>query len=145
MFRDLQRLALRILILMRNRTSLPTDDHGAAMVEFAIVASIFFMLVFAIVEFGRGYNAKIELTGAVREGARSLALGQSVGTAETVVQNAAPNLAAGVTFPSTPVGCSAGSAGNATITAAYSLPYNIPLVSSGTWQIQVTGVMRCGA
>lgn len=114
------------------------------MVEFAIVATLFFVLVFGVIEFGRGYNAKVELTGAVREGARALALGQTAAQAETTVQNAAPSLGATVTFPSSPATCAAGSTGNATITASVPLSYDIPFVSSGTWNIQATGVMRCG-
>jgi Flp pilus assembly protein TadG len=47
------------------------DERGAAMVEFAIVAVVFFIpLIFGIVEFGRMAWAKSTVTAAAREGAR---------------------------------------------------------------------------
>src|SRR3954454_3432214 len=57
---------------MAHRTRTTTRRHpraeaGAAVIEFALVLPLLIMLVFGIIEFGRGYNAKIELTGAVRE------------------------------------------------------------------------------
>ncbi len=44
--------------------------RGAAVVEFAIVAPIFFLLVFGMVEFGRMVMVQQILTNASREGAR---------------------------------------------------------------------------
>ena len=75
-------------------TDRPTTDRerGAAAVEFALILPLLVMLVFGIIEFGRGYNAKIELTGAVREGARELALGKTSTQAQTTVRDAAPTL-----------------------------------------------------
>ena len=119
-------------------------ERGAAAVEFALVVPILIMLVFGIIAFGRGYHAKVELTGAVREGARALALGKSTGEAQTATIEAAPGLDLGAGNIST-VPCPAGGAdGSAEVTATYGLPYNIPLVSEGTFDISVTGVMRCG-
>jgi Flp pilus assembly protein TadG len=47
------------------------DERGAAMVEFAIVAVVFFIpLVFGIIEFGRMAYTKTTLTAAAREGVR---------------------------------------------------------------------------
>ncbi len=47
------------------------DERGAAMVEFALVATVvFFPLVFGIVEFGRVVFAKTTITAAAREGVR---------------------------------------------------------------------------
>lgn len=44
--------------------------RGAAVVEFAIVAPIFFMVVLGIIEFGRMAMVQQVLTNASREGAR---------------------------------------------------------------------------
>jgi Flp pilus assembly protein TadG len=121
-----------------------TSERGAAAVEFALVLPILIMLLFGIIEFGRGYHAKVELTGAVREGARELALGKSSGEAQTATINAAPGLdltAGDVSTSPCPAG---GADGSASVTATYGVPYNIPLVSEGTFDISVTGVMRCG-
>jgi Flp pilus assembly protein TadG len=47
------------------------DESGAAMVEFAIVAALFFIpLIFGIIEFGRVVWAKNMVTAAAREGTR---------------------------------------------------------------------------
>jgi Flp pilus assembly protein TadG len=132
-----------------------TSERGAVALELAIVLPILILLVFGIVAFGRGYNANVELRGAGREGARALALGATGTQAESKVQSGAPGLSSGsgITFPATnpdgttnPTTCGTGdgvSGKNAEITANYQLSYTIPLLSSGTWPIQVTGVMRC--
>lgn len=124
---------------------LPRDrERGAAAVEFALVLPLLVMLVFGIIEFGRGYHAKVELTGAVREGARELALGKSTAEATAATIDAAPGLGLGAGDIST-VSCPPGGAdGSAEVTASYGVPYNIPLVAEGTFDISVTGVMRCG-
>ena len=47
------------------------DERGAAMVEFAVVAVVFFIpLIFGIIEFGRMAWTKSTLTAAAREGVR---------------------------------------------------------------------------
>jgi Flp pilus assembly protein TadG len=117
-------------------------ELGAAAVEFALILPLLVMLVFGVIEFGRGYNAKIELTGAVREGARELALGKTPAQAQTTVRDAAPSLS-GITFSSIGT-CASGADGTARITAHYTVSYSIPFVHSGSWPISVTGVMRCG-
>lgn len=45
-------------------------QRGATMAEFAVVASVFFMIIFAIVEFGRLLYTHNALTDAARRGAR---------------------------------------------------------------------------
>lgn len=114
------------------------------MVEMAFVLPILLMLVFGIYNFGRGYNAKIELTGAVREGARAAALGQT-SQVQSAVVTASPGLSPAPTV-SVITACAAtpppGS--NAVVQASYDLPYNIPFFGSGTWTITAQGVMRCG-
>ena len=49
---------------------LKKDEHGAELVEFAIVAILFFVLIFGIINFGWIFHGYITLTGAAREGAR---------------------------------------------------------------------------
>lgn len=50
------------------------DERGAAAVEFAIVASIFFLLVFGIIDFGFGFHTWNGTANAAREGARRAAV-----------------------------------------------------------------------
>ena len=126
------------------RRSLATE-RGAAAVELALVLPILVLLLFGIVEFSKGYSAKTQLTGAVREGARSLALGKPAADAEAAVVAAAPDLSITTANVTTGPTCPGGDAsGNATVTATYAVTYDIPLFGSGTWNIDVTGVMRCG-
>ena len=61
--------------------TLATREDGAAMVEFAIIAPLLFLLVFAIVDFGRALYLANNLTSAVREGARLAAVQQDPTTA----------------------------------------------------------------
>ena len=47
------------------------DEHGAAMVEFALVSAVIFIpMVFGIIEFGRLTWSKNMITAAAREGVR---------------------------------------------------------------------------
>lgn len=68
---------------------------GAAVVEFAIVVPVFFLLVFGIVEFGRMVMVQQIITNAAREGARTAALASST---TTQVQQAVETYLAGVSI-----------------------------------------------
>ena len=46
------------------------ERRGAAVVEFAVVAPVFFLLVFGMIEFGRMVMVQQIITNASREGAR---------------------------------------------------------------------------
>jgi Flp pilus assembly protein TadG len=46
------------------------QDRGAAVVEFGLVAPVLFLIIWAIIAFGRGYTRLNVLTGALRHGAR---------------------------------------------------------------------------
>ena len=46
------------------------NERGTTMVEFAIIAMLFFALIFGIIEFGWIFNGYITLTSAAQEGAR---------------------------------------------------------------------------
>jgi Flp pilus assembly protein TadG len=47
-----------------------TKRRGSAIVEFAVIAPLFVLLIFAMIEFGRMIMVKQILTNAAREGAR---------------------------------------------------------------------------
>jgi Flp pilus assembly protein TadG len=51
------------------------DEDGAAAVEFAIVASLLFVLIFGIMEFGIAFFQLQNLRSSAREGARVAAVG----------------------------------------------------------------------
>jgi Flp pilus assembly protein TadG len=51
--------------------------RGATLVEFAVVAPLFFAMIFGIIEFGRLVMVQQIITNAAREGARRAVLEQS--------------------------------------------------------------------
>jgi len=111
-------------------------------VELALVLPILVLFVFGIIELGRAYNARIELTSAVREGARAVALG---GDGVAATRNGAPGLATSrIAVAQTACPANPTPATNATVTATYPFSYAIPFFRSGTWVLSAKGVMRCG-
>jgi Flp pilus assembly protein TadG len=125
-------------------------EEGAAVVEFALVLPLLTLLVFGMLEFGRGYNAKLELTSAVREGARAVALAP-LGTdtttvtqlATTTTRGAAPGLTATSITVTPPTPCTT-LTGNVTVTATYPFTYSIPFFGNRSVTLTAKGVMRCG-
>lgn len=68
------------------RHSRKENRRGVAVVEFAVVAPLLFMLVFGIIEFGRLFMVQQILTNASREGARRAVLERATVTeVQTVV------------------------------------------------------------
>jgi Flp pilus assembly protein TadG len=62
--------------------------RGAAAVEFAVVAPVFFILIFGMIEFGRMVMVQQILTNASREGARKAVLdGSTAADVNTTVIN----------------------------------------------------------
>ena len=134
------------------------NERGAALVEFALILPILVMFVFGIIEFGRLYSARIQLTSAVREGARAAALGADPVAATnagapglkasdiTVSYTPSPGstcTGASSTTTTTSLSTTTTTIATATVTATYAFHYDIPLVRSGTMNLSATGVFRC--
>ena len=125
-------------------------DRGAAAVEFALLLPLLVMIVFGLIDFGRAINTQITLTQAAREGARSLALGQS--TYQSRAQAAAIGLS-GMTVTELPdslgvTGCPAGSAqtgDDAVVKVTYTFSFITPIGSifGPTKILTAEGVMPC--
>jgi Flp pilus assembly protein TadG len=78
------------------------DRGGAAAVEFALVLPMLLVMLVGIIQFGVAINSYLELTDAVRAGARSVAVSRSSATSATplttmnsAITNSAANLTAG--------------------------------------------------
>lgn len=56
--------------MMRHSTQEKARRRGAAVVEFAIVAPVFFLVILGMIEFGRVAMVQQVITNAAREGAR---------------------------------------------------------------------------
>lgn len=67
-------------------------QDGAAAVEFAIVATLFFVLVFGVIDFGFGLWSWNSTANAAREGARKAAVDANVGDITQRVRDAAESL-----------------------------------------------------
>jgi Flp pilus assembly protein TadG len=62
--RHIPRVLARVLRRFRQ------TESGQALVEFTMILPIFLLLLFALVDFGRGFHAWLLVTNAAREGAR---------------------------------------------------------------------------
>lgn len=140
-----------MLWLRQKLIRLHSGEGGAAAVEFALVLPILIILMFFIVEFGRLYNIQISLTGAAREGARSMAInrttipGQAVAEAKDATKEAVSPfiIVTDAEITVTPTTC----APNSTVEVIVEHP--VDLISSGylpyTSIVLIgKGVMLCG-
>src|SRR4249919_61456 len=78
----------------------PANRYGAAAVEFAIVAPVFFLLVIGMIEVGRAMMVQQVLINASRVGARQAV---TAGATTTAVQTAVNQYATSVAVPSVSV------------------------------------------
>ncbi len=116
-------------------------ERGAALIEAAILMPLIIMLIFGLIAFARGYNAKVTATHAAREGVRVLAVTKDNTAGENAARAAAASLdPALLTVSST--ACDPGDP--TTLTVNYVFSYDIPVFGSRTVNISETGVMRCG-
>jgi Flp pilus assembly protein TadG len=64
-------------------------EEGAAAVEFALISTVLFLLIFGILEFGQAYSQYQVFQGAAREGARLASVGTPASQVVTRVSDAA--------------------------------------------------------
>lgn len=67
-------------------------EKGQSLLEFALVAPIFFLVLFAIVDFGMAFHAWITVTNSAREGARLGAVRAPAADIENRVRETASTL-----------------------------------------------------
>jgi len=127
------------------------NRQGAAAVEFAIVAPLFFLMVFGMIEFGRAIMVQQVLTNASREGARVGVLdsqtptaSQVTSTVNTYLQNAGITGATVVITPTEPTSATYGQPVTVQVTIPFSsvswLP--APWFLGGNTQLKASTVMR---
>ena len=79
---------MRIGKSVKTRKPRRSDRRGASVVEFAVVAPVFIVLVFGMIEFGRMIMVQQLLTNAAREGARTAVIGDSnTNQVKSIVEN----------------------------------------------------------
>jgi Flp pilus assembly protein TadG len=134
----MHRLAMRLRDADRSR--------GAAAVEFAIVLTLLLLIVFGVIDFGRGYNAKETLTQAAREGARLVALNQTNVVSRTQAAATGLSPVSVNVLQSCPGGASQGI--DAKVTVTYQFRFVTPLLAmigraSGPITLTGVGEMPC--
>lgn len=117
-------------------------SRGAAAIEFALLLPILILFIFGIIEFGRGYNAKITLTHAAREAVRVYSL--DTGDPTAVAQAASPGLNVSVSTSGGPCSSAANAGQPVSVTVSHDLSYTIPFFGTGTFALAETATMRCG-
>jgi Flp pilus assembly protein TadG len=123
---------------------------GAAVVEFAIVAPVFFLLVFGMIEYGRMVMVQQILTNASREGARYAVILESNDT--TAVQDRVTDYLESASIGGTPTVTvdwpTGGSGSNQPVSVSVSIPFGqvswlpSPMFVSSTMPLTATSVMR---
>ena len=118
-------------------------QRGAALVEFALISSLLFLLLFGIIEVGLILGDQTQVGQAAREAARSAAVGSTVETADAAAVSAGTGLSltpagisleksadGGITWAA--LGDTAAGANNAAAGSLIRAPvsYNHPLVTT---------------
>ncbi|HVL32593.1 MAG TPA: TadE family protein [Actinomycetota bacterium] len=131
------------------------NERGASAVEFAIVVSLLFMVLFGTVQFGMAYNRSQGLQAGAREGARLAAIGATFSEIQQRVRLAQSLFVEGDVVVTTAPASSgsgrpcatAGIGGLVTVTATVppSSAYAIAIPIYGQRQITYTGTgtFRC--
>jgi Flp pilus assembly protein TadG len=124
--------------------------RGAAAVEFAVVAPIFFLVVLGMLEMGRAIMVQQILTNASREGARLAVLdGSTATTVKTSVQTYLS--AASITASAATITCSpepSTATDGTAITVTVSIPFTSvswlpsPFFFSSSSKLSSTAIMR---
>ncbi|WP_022887198.1 TadE/TadG family type IV pilus assembly protein [Glaciibacter superstes] len=125
-------------------------ERGAVAVEFALLLPVLVVLLVGILEFGVAYGAQISITGAARDGARTMAIESDPARTRNAVRAAAPALDPTITDSQISITTSAGALMNVckpgettTITVTY--PYTFLTGMFGaTVTMSGKAAMRCG-
>ena len=126
------------------------NERGAAAVEFALLAPILVVILFAIIAFGIALTRNIAYVSAAREGARYAALHcrpeATACTSDLIVgrvTQAANGFPIGPGTPSADVDCSLAPGELVTVSWDQEVPVEIPLLPDLSWTSTVAGTFRC--
>ena len=118
-------------------------EDGVAAVEFALIATLLFLVVFGIMVFGVVFSQYQAFTAAAREGARVAAVR---GTPAMIVA-AAEEAAAGYDLDGTPtanITCTDDTSGDpVTVSWVQTFDIDIPFIPRITKPVTISGTFRC--
>lgn len=118
-------------------------ERGSAVVEFAMVALLFFTLLIAVLEGGRIFFLQAQLGSAAREAAREMAISGDQGVAQGRADAAFPLVSpTWDATNSTPCPTPVGDDDNAVV-SLYVETQMITKLWPNTFTLRGTGVMRC--
>jgi len=125
------------------------NRQGAAAVEFALIAPVFFLMIFGMIEFGRMVMVQQVITNASREGARIAVLDETTGNevlsaVNDYLSNARVEGADVTVDPTEPSSAGYGEP----VTVTVSIPFSevswlpSPILVGGDTELTATTVMR---
>jgi Flp pilus assembly protein TadG len=120
------------------------NESGAAAVEFALVVPLLLLLLLGIIEFGRVFNAQMQVTAAAREAVRVMAIQKQTDISVATAIAGAPGLTPAMTASQVdvkPGSCTTSI--DAVVTVTYSLDLVAGLFGDAV-QLSGRAVMRCG-
>ena len=125
------------------------NRRGAAAVEFALIAPVFFLMILGMIEFGRMVMVQQVITNASREGARKAVLDGTSGlevltVVNTYLESARISGANVTVIPTEPSSAGYGEA----VTVSVAIPFSqvswlsTPMLISGDTELTASTVMR---
>ena len=110
-----------------------THRRGQGLVEFALVVTLFLILLFGMVEFGRAWMTKNILTGAAREAVRLAAVQVDFPASDNVAKQRAIEvlISAGISISPDDVQVTISDSPEPTIEVT--VPYSFPLIVGGNF------------
>ena len=119
------------------------SESGAAAVEFALIASFLFLVLFGIIEFGRIFSELEVMNSAAREGARAAAVRGTGDEVAEAVQLAAQPYEVDET-PTADIVCDDATSGDP-VTVAWNQNFQISvgLLPDFDQTLEIKGVFRC--
>lgn len=119
------------------------SERGAAAVEFAIIASFLFVVLFGIIEFGRMFSELEVLNSAAREGARAAAVRGTSDEVAAAVENAAQPYSLDETPVADKVCDDVTSGQPVTVSWDQNFQLTFGLLPDFNQSLQLKGVFRC--
>ncbi len=98
------------------------------MVEFALVLPVLALVLFGIIQFGITFKNSLELTDAVRAGARQAAVSRDLPNPEAEAENRVRSAAASLNQPDLTVSVSSSWVQGEDVSVTASYPYEISLI-----------------
>ena len=126
------------------------NEGGAVAVEFALLAPVLVVILFAIIAFGIALTRTVAYVSAAREGARYAAIhcrpDATACTSDLIIDRvtrSANGYPIGPGIPAADVDCSVAPGDLVTVSWDQNVPVEVPLLPPMTWTLAMEGTFRC--